>query len=99
MKRCARQLHQHILSQPRCRRHGASWKPESGSLLAQSLTVGGNTMRHQLLSFVAVIAIVAAVPANVPALAAEIEAGSQIDAVTVYPDGATVTRFIRLDLP
>ena len=44
-------------------------------------------MRHQLLSFVAVIAIVAAVPAT----AAEIEAGSQIDAVTVYPDGATVT--------
>ena len=56
-------------------------------------------MRHQLLSFVAVIAIVAAVPATVPASAAEIEAGSQIDAVTVYPDGATVTRLIRLDLP
>ncbi len=52
-------------------------------------------MRHQLLSFVAVIAIVAAVPA----MAGEIEAGSQIDAVTVYPDGATVTRLIRLDLP
>ena len=52
-------------------------------------------MRRQLLSFVAVIAIVAAVPA----MAAEIEAGSQIDAVTVYPDGATVTRLIRLDLP
>ncbi len=52
-------------------------------------------MRHQLLSFVAVIAIVAAMPAT----AAEIEAGSQIDAVTVYPDGATVTRLIRLDLP
>jgi uncharacterized protein (TIGR02231 family) len=32
-------------------------------------------------------------------LAAEIEAASQIDAVTVYPDGATVTRLIRLDLP
>ena len=52
-------------------------------------------MRHQLLSFVAAIAIVAAVPAT----AAEIEASSQIDAVTVYPDGATVTRLIRLDLP
>jgi uncharacterized protein (TIGR02231 family) len=52
-------------------------------------------MRRQLLSFVAVIAIVAAVPA----MAAEIETGSQIDAVTVYPDGATVTRLIRLDLP
>jgi uncharacterized protein (TIGR02231 family) len=52
-------------------------------------------MRHQFLSFVSAIAIVAAVPA----MAAEIEAGSQVDAVTVYPDGATVTRLIRLDLP
>jgi uncharacterized protein (TIGR02231 family) len=52
-------------------------------------------MRHQLLAFVATIAIVAAVPA----MAAEIDASSQIDAVTVYPDGATVTRLIRLDLP
>ena len=52
-------------------------------------------MRHQLLCFVAVIALVAAVPA----MAAEIEVSSQIDAVTVYPDGATVTRLIRLDLP
>ena len=49
-------------------------------------------MRHQLLCFVAVIALVAAVPA----MAAEIEVSSQIDAVTVYPDGATVTRLIRL---
>ena len=52
-------------------------------------------MRHPLLSFVATIAIVAAVPA----MAAEIEATSQIDAVVVYPDGATITRLIRLDLP
>ena len=52
-------------------------------------------MRHHLLAFVATIAIVAAVPA----MAAEIDASSQIDAVTVYPDGATVTRMIRLDLP
>jgi uncharacterized protein (TIGR02231 family) len=52
-------------------------------------------MRHQLLAFVAAIAIVAAVPA----MAADIQASSQIDAVTVYPDGATVTRLIRLDLP
>ena len=52
-------------------------------------------MRHQLLSFVAAIAIVAAVPA----MAAEIETSSQVDAVTVYPDGATVTRMIRVDLP
>ena len=52
-------------------------------------------MRHTLLSFVATIAVIAAVPA----LAAEIETSSQVDAVTVYPDGATVTRLIRLDLP
>ena len=52
-------------------------------------------MRHTLLSFVATIAIVAAVPAK----SAEIDASSQVDAVTVYPDGATVTRLIRLDLP
>src|SRR5258707_204225 len=52
-------------------------------------------MRYQFLSFVSVIAIVAAVPA----MAAEIEASSQVDAVTVYPDGATVTRLIRLDVP
>src|SRR5437868_4038409 len=52
-------------------------------------------MRHVLLSFVATIAVVAAVPT----LAAEIETSSQVDAVTVYPDGATVTRLIRLDLP
>src|SRR5262249_31184107 len=31
--------------------------------------------------------------------AAEIEARSNIDSVTVYPDGATVTRVIRIDLP
>jgi uncharacterized protein (TIGR02231 family) len=52
-------------------------------------------MRHHFLSFVATIALVTAVPA----LAAEIETSSQIDAVAVYPDGATVTRLIRLDLP
>lgn len=52
-------------------------------------------MRHCLLSFVATIALVAAMPT----MAAEITASSQIDSVTVYPDGATVTRLIRLDLP
>lgn len=52
-------------------------------------------MRHTLLSFVSAFAIVAAVPA----MAAELDASSQVDAVTVYPDGATVTRLIRLDLP
>jgi len=33
------------------------------------------------------------------ASAAEIEARSEIDSVMVYPDGATVTRVIRVDLP
>jgi uncharacterized protein (TIGR02231 family) len=32
-------------------------------------------------------------------LAAEIDVTSSIDAVTVYPDGATVTRLINIDLP
>jgi uncharacterized protein (TIGR02231 family) len=52
-------------------------------------------MRQYFLAFVATAALVAALPA----LAAEIETSSQVDAVTVYPDGATVTRIIRLDLP
>ena len=34
-----------------------------------------------------------------PALAGEIDVRSAIDAVTVYPDGATVTRLIAVDLP
>lgn len=33
------------------------------------------------------------------ALAADVDVSSAIDAVTVYPDGATVTRVIALDLP
>ena len=52
-------------------------------------------MRQYFLTFVASLALIAAAPA----LAAEIETSSQVDAVTVYPDGATVTRLIRLDLP
>jgi uncharacterized protein (TIGR02231 family) len=34
-----------------------------------------------------------------PALAGDIDVGSSIDSVTVYPDGATVTRVITIDLP
>ena len=33
------------------------------------------------------------------ARAAELPAGSAVDAVTVYPDGASVTRIVELDLP
>src|SRR5580693_5925597 len=35
----------------------------------------------------------------VPALAGEIEAASTIDAVTVYPDAAVITRLATVDLP
>jgi uncharacterized protein (TIGR02231 family) len=37
--------------------------------------------------------------AAMPAQAADLEAKSSVDAVTVYPDGASVTRVIALDLP
>ena len=37
--------------------------------------------------------------AALPAQAADLEANSAVDAVTVYPDGASVTRVITLDLP
>src|SRR5438874_7609919 len=37
--------------------------------------------------------------AAVPAQAADVDATSAVDAVTVYPDGASVTRIISLDLP
>ena len=37
--------------------------------------------------------------AAVPAQAANVEAASAVDAVTVYPDGASVTRVIAVDLP
>ncbi len=37
--------------------------------------------------------------AAMPALAADLDAVSSIDTVTVYPDGASVTRVISLDLP
>ena len=53
-------------------------------------------MRRRLIIAAAIIAVLAAAPY---AAAAEREAASSIDSVTVYPDGATVTRVIRLDLP
>ena len=45
-------------------------------------------------SLVLVTALAAA-----PARAAELDATSAVDAVTVYPDGASVTRLIAIDLP
>ncbi len=41
----------------------------------------------------------AALMAAVPSLAAEMEARSRIESVTVYPDAATVTRLAEIDLP
>lgn len=59
-------------------------------------------MHCQLYStrrFMASVAFVAlSVSLAGPAAAAELEASSRIDSVTVYPDGATVTRLINIDL-
>jgi len=45
------------------------------------------------------LALAMALAAVVPAAAADLDVRSSIDAVTVYPDGATVTRLISVDLP
>src|SRR4051812_24640918 len=44
------------------------------------------------------LAMVAALAAA-PVRAADVDASSAVDAVTVYPDGASVTRVFTLDLP
>jgi hypothetical protein len=44
------------------------------------------------------LAVIAAFAAG-QAGAADLDASSAVDAVTVYPDGASVTRVITLDLP
>jgi uncharacterized protein (TIGR02231 family) len=43
--------------------------------------------------------VVVAALATAPVRAADVDASSAVDAVTVYPDGASVTRLITLDLP
>lgn len=43
--------------------------------------------------------VVIAALATAPVRAADVDASSAVDAVTVYPDGASVTRLITLDLP
>jgi uncharacterized protein (TIGR02231 family) len=48
-----------------------------------------------LTSSLVVITALAAAPVR----AADVDASSAVDAVTVYPDGASVTRLITLDLP
>lgn len=43
--------------------------------------------------------VLATMTAALPSWAADLDASSAIDTVTVYPDGATVTRLISVDLP
>src|SRR3954449_2781024 len=50
-------------------------------------------------SFAALPAACVLVLLNYPALAGDIDIHSSIDSVTVYPDGATMTRLISVDLP
>ena len=50
-------------------------------------------------NYLATTSIVLVAFAATPAIAADLDAASAIDAVTVYPDGASVTRVITLDLP
>jgi len=52
-------------------------------------------MRRIKLAFIASCAALVATTAG----AADLEVNSVIDAVTVYPDGAAVTRVIRIDVP
>lgn len=54
------------------------------------------TVSHHLVTTGLVLLAALAVT---PAGAADLEATSAVDAVTVYPDGASVTRVITLDLP
>src|SRR5262249_17987707 len=54
-------------------------------------------MRHAALT--THVSIIALLAVAMPAFCAEIEGKSSIEQVTVYPDGATVTRIIRTNLP
>ena len=56
-------------------------------------------MRTIANSLVTTSLVVIAALAAAPAWAADLDATSAVDAVTVYPDGASVTRLITLDLP
>jgi len=56
-------------------------------------------MRTIANSLVTTSLVVLAAFAAVPVWAADLDAASAVDAVTVYPDGASVTRVIALDLP
>jgi uncharacterized protein (TIGR02231 family) len=56
-------------------------------------------MRTIANSLVTTSLVVVAALAAMPARAANVDATSSLDAVTVYPDGASVTRVITFDLP
>jgi uncharacterized protein (TIGR02231 family) len=56
-------------------------------------------MRTIANSFVTISLVVLAAFAAAPAWAADLDTTSAVDAVTVYPDGASVTRLITVDLP
>ena len=56
-------------------------------------------MRMIANSLVTTGLVVAAAFAALPARAADVEATSAVDAVTVYPDGASVTRVVAADVP
>src|SRR3954467_2265816 len=56
-------------------------------------------MRLLANSLVTTSLVVVAALAAAPVRAADVDASSAVDAVTVYPDGASVTRLTTLDLP
>ena len=56
-------------------------------------------MRKIANSLVTASVVVVAAFAAMPAQAADVDAASTVDAVTVYPDGASVTRVVTADLP
>ena len=55
-------------------------------------------MREIANSLVTASVVVVAAFAAMPAQAADVDAASTVDAVTVYPDGASVTRLVTADL-
>jgi len=61
-------------------------------IVVGQMTLGEQTMRFSLTIWCTILALLT------PA-AAQTEITSAIESVTVYPDGATVTRRIRVDLP
>jgi uncharacterized protein (TIGR02231 family) len=56
-------------------------------------------MRLKTYTLVTTSLVLAATSFGTPLWAADLDVASAIDTVTVYPDGATVTRIVTLDLP